>query len=80
MILPENVSDSPALPYLNNQPSILDQYEYQFWCGNVYHTLAINGSNIRSSERYYGEITPDALLSFQKHRRLRALVHGRLEP
>jgi hypothetical protein len=62
---PEDESDSPALPYLNNQPSILNKYQYQFWCGNVYHTLATYGSDILSSQRYYGEITPDALQSFQ---------------
>jgi hypothetical protein len=65
LVLPENVSDSPALPYLNNQPSILNQYEYQFWCGNVYHSLATNGPSIVSTQRYYGEITPEALQSFQ---------------
>ena len=42
VILPENASDSPALPYLNSLRAT--QYEYQFWCGNVYHTLATNGA------------------------------------
>ena len=60
---PENVSDSPALPYLNSLTS--NAYEYQFWCGNVYHTLATNGLDILDSQRYYGEITPQALQSFQ---------------
>ena len=60
---PEDVSDSPALPYLNSLTS--NAYEYQFWCGNVYHTLATNGPSILSSQRYYGEITPQALQSFQ---------------
>ncbi len=60
---PDEVSDSPALPYLNYLTS--NAYEYQFWCGNVYHSLATNGPLIASSQRYYGEITPEALQSFQ---------------
>jgi hypothetical protein len=66
-------SDSPALPYLNSlvttpaagSPKSTNNYQYQFWCGNVFHTLATFGNQILASQRYCGEITPDALASYQ---------------
>jgi hypothetical protein len=65
---PAAASDSPALPYINYLCYLANgtyPYEYQFWCADVYHSLATYGADIASSQRYYGEITPDALQSFQ---------------
>ncbi|MCD6415625.1 MAG: hypothetical protein J7M08_02875, partial [Planctomycetes bacterium] len=59
----------PALPVLNKElGEDLGKdapFKYQYWCSNVYCTLSPNGDTIKNQQRYYGDLTPGAMKSFQ---------------
>ncbi len=54
------IDAEPALPVLSNEQDPED-YRYQYWDTGVYHTLALNGEDIKDNRRYYGDLTPAAL-------------------
>lgn len=66
---PRNFSNKAIFPLLNKEAGqdlgLTSKYKYQYWCCNVYENLySPNAANLKSQQRYYGEITPAALKSF----------------
>jgi hypothetical protein len=57
-----------ALPLLNKESGLSPAYRYMFWCGQPYEDSVTNAAAIKEGQRYYGEITPTALKSFQDSR------------
>jgi hypothetical protein len=51
--------------WLGEDIGVTPKYRYMYWSANVYHTEQPNGTAILNGQRYYGEITPKALRSFQ---------------
>jgi len=71
----------PALPLLNKELGedigADPPYKYHYWCSNVYrvypstseqNNYAPNDEAIKVGQRFYGDITPEALKSFQDSR------------